>query len=298
MKITATTNKGTHEYFLPDSWERLPTGTYQRIVGEWDGKELIKLFSILSGIDYAGIAESNSQELEEHLIAGTAYIFASKPDFMGFDIPETITLSGVTVKVPKLLGRMSIGQNIRVRQRLAALMVKAGLDKKEEVLQADLDVIYAQLIACVIAVYLQPRVDGGIFNDDRAEILEAEVEKMPIIQTYVLGFFFAREAHRLWLDHNARMEPAKTEVNAHRATVSKMAQVDRLVGFADLSMVGKFAAAFGQHPDRIDEETSFDTVSNFLFMWKEQGEFDDRYAAIEKEMKAAEIAPGPDGNKR
>lgn len=66
-----------------------------------------------------------------------------------------------------------------------------------------------------------------------------------------------------------------------------MAGVDRLGGMKYLNMIGNFAKAFGLDPDLVYHK-SFDTVTNFLVAWKEEAEFSERYAEIERLSKATQ----------
>ena len=59
--------------------------------------------------------------------------------------------------------------------------------------------------------------------------------------------------------------------------------MNRLEGFKDLSYVGKFSERFGLDPD-VTIKKSFDTVMNFIIMWKEQDEFRGRYEKISSEV--------------
>lgn len=56
-----------------------------------------------------------------------------------------------------------------------------------------------------------------------------------------------------------------------------MARVQLLNGFDDLHYIDKFAKHFGQHPDYVYDNTPFGTVTNFLVMWKEQDEYNERF---------------------
>lgn len=56
-----------------------------------------------------------------------------------------------------------------------------------------------------------------------------------------------------------------------------MARVNLLNGFDDLSMIDTFARRFSQHPDEVCDNTPFGTVVNFLEMWKEQDEYQERF---------------------
>ena len=62
-----------------------------------------------------------------------------------------------------------------------------------------------------------------------------------------------------------------------KKTVSQMARVNRLNLFDDLHLIGKFAERFGKHPDDVYDNTSFGTITNFMVMWKEQSEYDERF---------------------
>lgn len=66
--------------------------------------------------------------------------------------------------------------------------------------------------------------------------------------------------------------------------ITKMANVARLTGFADLSYVGKYAERFGMDPDIVITK-GFNTVMNFVTMWKEQDDFQARFNYYHSMMK-------------
>lgn len=59
-----------------------------------------------------------------------------------------------------------------------------------------------------------------------------------------------------------------------------MAGVERLNGFDHLSLIGKYAERFGLDPNWVYHNASFNTVMNFLIMWKESDEYQERYMSI------------------
>jgi hypothetical protein len=59
-----------------------------------------------------------------------------------------------------------------------------------------------------------------------------------------------------------------------------MAEANRLSGFDDLSLIGKYAERFKLDPNYVLHNTSFDTVMNFLVMWKEADEYQERYMEL------------------
>lgn len=63
--------------------------------------------------------------------------------------------------------------------------------------------------------------------------------------------------------------------------IAEQAKVGRLSGFNDLAYIDKYAQNFSLDPDAVIKK-SFNTVMNFLWMWKEQEEFEKRYMKIYK----------------
>lgn len=63
-----------------------------------------------------------------------------------------------------------------------------------------------------------------------------------------------------------------------------MAKAHRLDPFDDLNIIGSYAQRFGLDPDVVFIKTSFGTIMNFLTMWKEMDEFNERFAFIWQEI--------------
>ena len=179
------TNKGVKEIAVADCWEPNPksdppktnqctTAQYQKLAVDWDGEDLVKLFSILSGMEYKALANTHDFILEEQLLAATRFIYNDFQDFKEASPPHWIEINGKQIRIPKQIGALSIGQSIHVRQALDKLKV------------------YEELIAFVVAIYLQPLYDGTEFDFHRAMELEQDVLKLPIAKTYPLGIFFLK----------------------------------------------------------------------------------------------------------
>lgn len=66
-----------------------------------------------------------------------------------------------------------------------------------------------------------------------------------------------------------------------------MAKVSRLDPLFDLAIVDKYAERFGKLPREILQERT-DDILPFLFLWKEQEEYRQRYAQAEKDLKPTE----------
>lgn len=63
-----------------------------------------------------------------------------------------------------------------------------------------------------------------------------------------------------------------------------MAKVHRLNGFDDLSLIDQYAQKFGLDPDWVYNHTPFGTLMNFVVMWKEQAEYNERFQFIWHEI--------------
>ncbi len=180
MVIKTVTDKGTREYDMPVSWGTTSTGKFETMASDWDKEDLIKLFSILSGIGYSAINTSTDRDLEENLIRCTRFVFTDS-DFKTAPVPEFITINGKDIPIPKNVGALSIGQNIHVRQEIDRIVQLRGEGAT-----------YEELISYACALYLQPLVDEMEFNYERALILREEIKKLPITTTYPIGFFLLR----------------------------------------------------------------------------------------------------------
>ena len=67
--------------------------------------------------------------------------------------------------------------------------------------------------------------------------------------------------------------------------VAGLAKVQRLIPYADLSLVGDYGERFGIDPDEVFARVSFGTVMNFATMWKEKGEYQERFNYIWSEIQ-------------
>lgn len=173
---------------IPSGWHEMDTETYQRIKSI-EEPTLISLFSAVVGFDYQAVAESSDSDLEFAMYQVTSYIVntAGEEYFRKADPPQFFQIGGKRVEVEKNLEAMTIEQNLVIRQRLTNLK------------------FLEQAISFAIAAYLQPKVDGK-FDINRAKELEKDVLRMPIEDTFPVGFFllsrlqtFGQSGARLWL---------------------------------------------------------------------------------------------------
>ena len=173
---------------LPSGWHEVDTETFQRIKSI-EEPTIISLFSAVVGFDHQKVAQSDDLELELAMYQVTAFIVATENEeyFRKAEPPQSFMIGGKRVTIERNIEAMTIEQNLVVRQKMTNIK------------------FLEQAISFVIAVYLQPKVDGK-FDLNRAKELEGEVLRMPIEDTFPLGFFllnrlqtFGRSGVRLWL---------------------------------------------------------------------------------------------------
>lgn len=175
MNFTLFTSKRELKAETPGCWAKTATAQYERLISEWDEKDLVQAFSILTGIEAKTVSNMVDPNLEDWLFVATDYLFREPQYFKELPLPEIITIRGKEIKIPKKVEGFTIGQSIQVRQKLDEVKM------------------YEELISYAVAVYLQPKVDGGEFDDDKAMELQEEIKKLPITVTYPIGFFLLRK---------------------------------------------------------------------------------------------------------
>ncbi len=179
------TNKGRKEITVADCWlpddksdppKIKPCQTWQfiKMASEWDGSDLVQLFSILSGMEYKALRDTHDYVLEEQLLNATKFVYEEPMAFKEAKVPHWITINSRQVRIPAHIGGLSIGQSIHVRQ---------ALDKVKT---------WEELLAFVVAIYIQPIYDEADFDYHRAMELEQDILKLPITETYPLGFFLLK----------------------------------------------------------------------------------------------------------
>jgi hypothetical protein len=190
--ISYRTNKGKGSIQYPESWDETNVDQFQRLIRQTsvygnDGSapgDWIPMFSILSGIEADTIAESKDGKMETALYESIQFVL-SKYDWDKIPIPAELTLRPIwskdaplnipRVKIPREIGRLSIGQTIQARTSLADMVdLREGL-------------------SIVTAIYLQPLIDGGKFDMLRAIEIEQIILKCRITEIYPVGFFLLKK---------------------------------------------------------------------------------------------------------
>ena len=183
-RIKVKSSSGKRTVYLPEWWGEVTTDQYQRLVTEWDACDLVKLFSIMSGIDAKVLSDTHDPDLEAALFESVRFVYDTKPVFKETKAPPFVTIEGKKIKIPRKLGILSIGQNIMVRQRM------------------DTAKTFDDLLSITMAIYLQPLYDGAeveryggvtikpaAFDYDRAMVLHDKILALPISEVYPVAFF-------------------------------------------------------------------------------------------------------------
>jgi hypothetical protein len=168
MIYNVTTSKGKKKIIIPESWDETNTGQFEKMV-TWDQKNLIELFSIMSGLDVKVLENTYDPALEQSLIECTNYVYT--PYEFIKEVPDSLVIDKKKFKIPKDVGGLTIGQNILVAQ--------GGADAK----------VKEELLSLATAIFLQPLYDNCELDYDKALILRDKIRLEPITKIYPVGFF-------------------------------------------------------------------------------------------------------------
>jgi hypothetical protein len=160
----------------PVCWEEVTVRTYQRLKTEAkEGDHAVKVFAILTGTDFSRVWEAQAEDLEIAIYQATAFVFNSPEEFRTAPKPTYFYLDGKEILLPSNLGKLSVGQNFRMRQEMARA-AKEGAPMES-------------LLSIALSIYLQPIVDVAPFDMDRAKELEAQILDLNIFDVFPAAFF-------------------------------------------------------------------------------------------------------------
>lgn len=168
------------KYQIPVCFEELTTKQYQRIVAEWDmdkpivERDYFALFNILAGTDFKDYHAS----AENEVTIWNAIRWVLEQDFQFGELPKVLKIKERTIVIPNDITKLSIGQNIHLKQLLAE-------SKYME-----------ERLSDAVAIYLQPLYDGTKFDEDRAKEIKTWIDEMPVYLIRPIGFFLLTHASR------------------------------------------------------------------------------------------------------
>ncbi len=157
---------------VPSCWEEVTTKQYIELVMSTDHEDYIAPFAILVGMDINKIKQTKSYDLENTIFSVIDFLGQGVEAWKEKELPKFIRVNEKLIEIPTKLGLLTLAQSIALRTRI---------DSVEYLDEA---------IAYACAIYLQPLYDDGPFDRDKAAKLEEHILKMPIVDTYPVGFFF------------------------------------------------------------------------------------------------------------
>lgn len=159
----------------PVCWEQVTTEQFERIKAVKE-KDLLKLFSAVLGVEYEVIASDNSEEVEVTLYQVASFVINEPEYFRNYIIPSEFSVKGYeAVKIPHKLERMTVEQN---------MILKKAMEEE--------NAVYETIISLACAVYLQPLLTKKPFHVELMEEVREKIKKMPIEDTFPLGFFLLK----------------------------------------------------------------------------------------------------------
>ena len=166
---------------IASCYEQLTTRKYELLIPEFavetKDRDHFKIFQILAGTDFKDYHATSENEVT---IWNAIRWLYEQP--FEFEMPKVLRIiegeKNRLVTIPKDITKLSIGQNIVLKQIVA----------RSKYLEENLSA------AC--SVYLQPLFDEAKFDEDRAQELKKTIEEMPVYLIRPIGFFLLMHASK------------------------------------------------------------------------------------------------------
>lgn len=156
----------------PTSWEEVKFGQMIEIGKQKETLNPIFLFSILTGVEFEGLANSKDEKLMSTLEEASNFIY-DEPDWGKIKPPNELLIGGERYPLPKDLNDITWGQRILLKQL-------SGKDNLDEAL------------AEAIAIMMIPEIYGEFKKETESKIpdLIEKVNQSNALQMYGAGQFF------------------------------------------------------------------------------------------------------------
>lgn len=175
IKLKIELQSGIKKVSMPMNWDEIDLATLVRIETEFQYKRdnIIKLFSILTGIEMDILSEASGTDIDIQLLDICRFIW-SPPKWKDLPPPKTIILGSRKVECKYDFKTTTLGQKLLMDQIIH---------------QYDSPI---EAFPEVISVFLQPTIDGK-FDLDKARALLPDIKKLSAEVGYSYGqFFFLR----------------------------------------------------------------------------------------------------------
>jgi hypothetical protein len=134
-------------------------------------KNPLELLALLSDVDLKKVLNTRT-DISPLINKLVELLNSEQPNYKDTP-PRDLVLSGVIHKIPRDFTNITFGQSAMIENYIAAA---EGDERKA--------------IAQIMAVVMQPIIDAGPFDLDRAELLELEILELPIIDVFPNVVFF------------------------------------------------------------------------------------------------------------
>lgn len=160
---------------LPSSWDEVTLSQYIEMARHAEDLSIIRLLSIMSGVDYFLIINVNQESFDDRIIDHLTFI--NQPiDVHSLPCPGSLTIDGKILQIPSDPGKCTIGQKLALQSK-----IRIG---------QDMNTLHAELVSWAVTIYMQPLIDGAAFNDERLEEVRSKILQLPLTQVYPVGSFF------------------------------------------------------------------------------------------------------------
>ena len=165
---------------IPSCYEQLTTRQYELLIPEL-AKDIVdrdhfKMFQVLANTSFQEFHATSENEVT----IWNAIKWLYEQHFEFGEMPKVLRIvecdKDRIVRIPKDVTKLSIGQNVRLKQIIA----------ESKYLEENL--------SAAVAVYLQPLFDEAKFEDDRAMEFKETIEQMPVYLIRPIGFFLLTHA--------------------------------------------------------------------------------------------------------
>lgn len=186
--IHLKTNKRELGLHLPNCWPDVTFKQWLQLRHDYDGKDLLKLISIMSGKSLKDIQVLPSSTAKLDSLQSIKFIYDDTFDFDMLPIPEIITIGKKDYLIPKDVMKETFGQKVMLMQYISDPDFYIDLPKKNEDDEQSRE--YSKLLHIAAAIYMQPLLDDAPFDADKAEGYFDKFMKMPVTDVYPIGSFF------------------------------------------------------------------------------------------------------------
>ena len=152
----------------PDSWPEVKVEIF--VNPHFLSRDSLSLLSVMTGIDRTTLANSTA-DITPALLKMVAFLEA-EPQGWKEHPPAKFTLMGVECTVPQDIELERVGQKI---------MFQDAMSKNKFIYEG---------IPDAIAIYMQPQLNNGVFDDAMLPEIRAEVMKLRIIDVFPIANFF------------------------------------------------------------------------------------------------------------